>query len=193
MTHFQVLVILPPDSDDPEAGVAELLAPYDENGEWFADGSRWDWWVIGGRWDGEIRGLVWEPVMQTCFLCQGTGTRTDPIVEKMSETEREHFVLTMNGCNGCHGTGMAEAWPTHEGYRSLERNLCTVAEIKQETPPLAFVTPDGVWHETERMGWWGMTIPTENGDAPVAEYDQAWAVVRDTMQSHLVVSVDCHV
>jgi hypothetical protein len=54
MSHFFVCVIVPPETEHIEDKVAELLAPYDENGEWSRNGSRWDWWVIGGRWDGEL-------------------------------------------------------------------------------------------------------------------------------------------
>ena len=46
MSHFATLVIVPSETEDVEARVTELLAPYDENEEWFREGSRWDWWQI---------------------------------------------------------------------------------------------------------------------------------------------------
>ena len=50
MSHAVVLVAIRP-TDDVEAAIAEQMQPFDENGEWFADGSRWDWYQIGGPKD----------------------------------------------------------------------------------------------------------------------------------------------
>lgn len=52
MSHAVVLVAI--DSGDIEKLVEEQMRPFDENGECFADGSRWDWWVIGGRWNNYV-------------------------------------------------------------------------------------------------------------------------------------------
>lgn len=56
---------------------------------------KWDWWGIGGRWTGFLD-PTYDPTkdprnIETCWLCKGTGTRTDMTVA--------------NGCNGCDGTG----------------------------------------------------------------------------------------
>lgn len=59
MSHACVLVAVdvvdPSDRLEVEAAVAFQMQPYDENGEWFADGSRWDWYQIGGRFTGIIK------------------------------------------------------------------------------------------------------------------------------------------
>ena len=49
MSHFSMLVILPPDTnpDNLDTRLTDILKPYDENDEWFREGSRWDWWAIG--------------------------------------------------------------------------------------------------------------------------------------------------
>jgi len=54
MSHANVIVALPgaTPARRVELAVDEQMAPFDENGEWFRDGSRWDWWVIGGRYSG---------------------------------------------------------------------------------------------------------------------------------------------
>jgi hypothetical protein len=56
MSHFVTLVLVDSKTprEDVEDEVHRLLAPYDEDGEWFREGSRWDRWMIGGRFTGWI-------------------------------------------------------------------------------------------------------------------------------------------
>lgn len=44
MSHFATLVIVDRQisREEAEDAVTPLLAPYDENGEWFRENSRWD-------------------------------------------------------------------------------------------------------------------------------------------------------
>ena len=63
MTHFAVLV-LTNEKDDIRAAVDKLLAPYDENGEFFREGSRWDWWEVGGRWRNALLPFDHAPVSE---------------------------------------------------------------------------------------------------------------------------------
>ena len=57
MSHCVCLVILPEGTtpENAEDKAADLLEPYDENGNGTRE-SKWDWWVVGGRWDGWIFG-----------------------------------------------------------------------------------------------------------------------------------------
>lgn len=194
MSHFGVAVVLPKgvskDHSEIEDKVAEQLAPYDEDGAWFADGSRWDWWVIGGRWDGAIRGLEWITYTEDCDLCDATGERPGGR-EQFGDTWYENT----NGCNGCKGTGQKPVWTTDGRYQDLERNVTQVKHAKTEDFA-AFITPEGEWVEMTRMGWWGMEIPDEAGQTKatkVARFDQEWARIREKYPHHLVVGVDCHV
>lgn len=58
MSHFPVAVILeedvPFDRSSVEEALTRVLAPFDEQGEWGAEETKWDWWVLGGRWRGEL-------------------------------------------------------------------------------------------------------------------------------------------
>src|SRR4051812_19255832 len=51
MSHATLLVAIPKTKQIDEA-ISEQMAPFDENGECFADGSRWDWYTVGGRFSG---------------------------------------------------------------------------------------------------------------------------------------------
>lgn len=166
MTHFAVLVLIP-QGEDVQFGVTRRLAPYDENGEWFAEGSRWDWWTIGGRFTGLLDGYDPEkdPLnTEVCDLCDGTGTRTKPVPGK------PEWVPTPGQCNGCRSKGQrikwATAWAQHAG------DILPMAQVNLDLmpfPPSAVVTVDGAWHEEARVGWWGTRGPNESGDEPKEE------------------------
>lgn len=192
MSHFAVVVLTKAAADDRDAVLADverLLAPYDEAGEWFADGSRWDWWQIGGRFTGALDG--YDPGedpenLTACEVCEGTGTRPEWPVETSPE-----WIVECNGCNGCHGQGQHLKWPSewadHAGdiMATLEAHTIGNAFV-----PAAVVTPDGEWHEEGRVGWWGVTIET-------VESPGDWRMcVQRLMEAHAdttAVIVDCHV
>lgn len=192
MSHFPVLVLVEEDASDREAcesKAAELLAPYDENGEWFRDGSRWDWWMVGGRFCGMLDG--YDPVadprnQETCHLCAGTGRR-----ESWPESVTEEWIEQCNGCNGCRGTGTRVVWPTnlapHDGDVMAARD---VDRSKMPYAPVAIVTPDGQWHEEVRVGWFGTEL--ERSESP-----GDWMMVVDKLLEQYrhaaAVVVDCHV
>lgn len=137
MSHFSTWVLIE-DGAEVEPRVTELLAPYD--GEWFADGSRWDWWQLGGRWTGSLDGYDPEtdPAnTETCLICGGTGRRADA---ERFEAESPGWIEWSGGCNGCQGKGIAQSWPTqwadHDGDVQdvayvLERLREPVPEVKQ--------------------------------------------------------------
>lgn len=116
MSHASVLVALSP--EDVTLGIEQAIAfqmePFDENGEWFKDGSRWDWYTVGGRYTGRLSGYDPESDPRnyaTCWLCHGTGTRPDMKVS--------------HGCNGCRGTGTARNFHNadHGGDIQVKKNV----------------------------------------------------------------------
>ena len=187
MSHFPVVVIVP--GDVPEVGEAadRLLAPFDEQGEWSRDGSRWDWYVLGGRWTGALDGYdpTTDPAnIVTCDLCSGTGTRPEWPAECTAE-----WIAECNGCNGCSGNGtrlrwdfvphMGDVWPVSE-----------ITTIPDRFVPNAILTPDGTWHERAVIGMFGMELE-------VKESDGDWlAVVAKLLDEHandIALIIDCHV
>ncbi len=119
--HAEVLI---KHADHVEEQIKAIMEPYreiyfdDEDSEpqgW------WDFYQIGGRWKGEHDPeysqtkdpLHWE----TCWLCAGTGKRTDMVVS--------------DGCNGCGGTGVKLKWPTQWGSHHSD-----IIPVEKVTPKL---------------------------------------------------------
>lgn len=198
MSHFTV-VVFTKDKDNPMQDAERLLAPYDEQGEWFAEGSRWDWYTLGGRWDGAMVKEDPEIVHVPCTLCGSTGTRPrEELITKAPEyaddEKYEEWRKQMNGCNGCSGKGYREEQPRYyAGEGDLDalarRNIVEVSRINEEFYPFAFITPDGMWTEKGRMGWWAMVEGQKEENNWKGQWDQAKADFADC----LAVLVDCHV
>jgi hypothetical protein len=107
MSHASCIVALSPEELSKHGSVEDAVAwqmlPFDENGEWFAEGSRWDWWQVGGRYTGkfapEYDPRTDERNTEQCDLCMGTGTRTLPVPGD------PRWRPTPGQCNGCQGKG----------------------------------------------------------------------------------------
>lgn len=131
MSHSYALVVIPGDTD-PGVAVEDAMRPYSEDIN--ETSGFWDWWSIGGRWTGVLDG--YEPDkdirnIETCWLCHGTGVRSDMAVA--------------NGCNGCRGLGVSVKWPTK--WVSHPGDIATVADvIRAGRMPFTLVTPDGAFH-----------------------------------------------
>lgn len=131
--------------------------------------AKWDWYEVGGRFTGVLDG--YDPTAdpenwETCYLCGGTGQRTDIVVE--------------GGCNGCQGSGRAlkDRWKPHPG------DTRPAAELPPDYTPHAVVTPLGEWYEIPQPGYHGMV------------WEEQWmAQVRELLQlcsDCLATIVDIH-
>lgn len=153
MSHASVIVAIDPsisidDAIAIHAAVARQMEPFDENGEWFSDGSRWDWWAIGGRFSGRILG---KDVI-----------RRRDITE---DTLRDHNIAAAH-----------KLWDAFEkepkkhdafirgyvyGLDEGETREVTVAKyIRRQLSAYAFLK-DRKWLESERLGWFGSSAKTE--------------------------------
>jgi hypothetical protein len=185
MSHFCTLVLIPQGCPEPEKKVAELLAPYSENGEWFADGSRWDWWQIGGRWTGVMSDYRPEDDPEnheSCELCGGCGLRTDEIGNHHREIDPDYK------CNGCDGKGWKVKWPT-QWKTVTEKDVVPVSQVPPEFTSFALVTPDGKWREKGRMLWFATT----EDEVDEAEWETTFRAQLGEWQDSTAVIVDCHV
>lgn len=162
--------------------------------------SKWDWWQIGGRWSGyfdpDYNPEEDESNFETCFVCGGTGMRSDALGQQRRESDPD---FTCNGCGSKPGPpGVTVKWPTHWVQHG---NITTVAHwielieegegdlSRESVIPYAMVTPDGIWHAKGEMGWFGMShdeIDQDDWDSRVKEIAKA-------VPNTLAVIVDCHI
>lgn len=120
MSHASVLVALSPDDlqragGNVEEAVKHQMEPFDENGTWFREGSRWDWWSIGGRYSGRFAPVGYSPTAdpanyEQCHLCNGTGMRNDPLGR---EARQRDPAYTCNGCGNSPWKGRALKFESH--------------------------------------------------------------------------------
>lgn len=70
-------------------------------------------------------------------------------------------------------------------------NRAYVSEVDwEDTIPFAFITPNGKWHETGKMGWWAMVSDEkENSDWETEFKEFVDKLDGDTM----VTVIDCHI
>lgn len=157
MSHACVLVAVdvvnPADRTEVEAAVQFQMEPYDENGEFFADGSRWDWYQIGGRWTGHLSDYNprTDPAnMEVCPICGGTGIRPGGL-EDLGQ-------VWFDNCKGCNGKGKRLSW----SFKPFDGDVLPVKALagKPVEPAHAFLR-NRHWHEAERMGWFGCPTATE--------------------------------
>lgn len=161
MSHASVIVALTPAEIKQYGGIESALdwqmAPFDENGECFRDGSRWDWYQIGGRFTGNLDGYnpYEDPRNQeTCDLCAGTGVRPDGL-----ERFGPDWVKGCNGCNGCQGKGTRVAFQLKQHSGDV-LTVAKVLQIGKFRNAYAFLS-NRHWHEAERLGWFGAPTYTE--------------------------------
>lgn len=148
--------------------------------------SKWDWYQVGGRWSGFL--TEYDPESnpknkQVCFLCGGTGMRTDDLGNKFRETNPEYK------CNGCNGTGIQTKWPTQ--FAPYEGDILPILLVKDDKIPFAIVTPEGEWIEHGDMGWWG--IVTDEKDADTWKSEARTILNKYMDENHSIIVVDCHI
>jgi len=144
--HALTLVIIP-DDGDVEQHVETVMSSRKVKFD-----LRWDWWQIGGRWTGLF--TDYDPDadpknIETCNLCNGTGTRRD--------------MRVANGCNGCAGKGKRAKWSTerakHDG--DVVSTAEALAKLTPERIPHALVAK-GVCSETESWNGKGFVANPEH-------------------------------
>lgn len=182
--HYYALALIPAQDGVVEA-VTKVMGPWcEEDGE--NPNGWWDWWVIGGRWTGHLS--EYDPVndprnWEKCFLCQGTGIRTDWRLKDPTY-----------GCNGCGNKGTdippgmrlkhAPQWVRHEHDTIPVASLLRLyVRAPEKVEPYRFVTPTG---SVGKENWTGQTFLKDE------EYPTKFVAALRAHNDHLAVIVDYH-
>lgn len=197
MSHFFTIVIVPADtkSEEIEAKVQDLLAPYDENLDVTPykkyldneDISRMasfyesdDLSVLAARmedWSGGEGGIDEQGLYelstrntQSKWDWWTIGGRWNGVIRDTPRSDEKGFNFA-------------------EEYRQLDENILPVWRVDHKIHAHAVITPDGKWHEQGRMGWFAV-VHDEKAE-------EVWdAEVVKIIQDHrdcLLVGVDCHI
>lgn len=161
MSHAIVLVAV--DGIDNDASIDTIhgavhrqMEPFDENGEWFKDGSRWDWWVIGGRYDKRLFGVDWIRRRQVSPDAWADFRRRMLIEEyhRAHEEAATHDDQTPEQ----QASWLQFAYGIEPGH-TLEQYLDVHAYLLHFAFPVFL--RDHTWSENGRMGWCGTETATE--------------------------------
>lgn len=156
MSHALVIAALSADQirehDGIEGAIGFQMEPFNENGEWFSDGSRWDYWGIGGRYSGRLLGK------DVCHRRDLTIEAMDAAAESRVREWWPRFQddLAKHGADSsivriCWGsTGNVPVSLEDEIAKAKAKRLSAYAFLK-----------DRRWYEGERMGWFGASARTE--------------------------------
>ena len=157
--HINYLKEVEANHDDEEWLLSKVYTEWeddvDEDGNIYStynpDGI-WDWFQIGARWKGnhdpDYDANNDEEHKETCWLCGGSGKRTDMVVA--------------NGCNGCHGSGISQKWPTQ--WKPHDTDICPL-EFARKDLTAAYLIVDGTLYATEV--WNGFTFEDGGFDGKV--------------------------
>lgn len=169
--------------EDVAAAIETQMKPFDESGEMFQDGSRWDWYQIGGRWSYSLvakegaegvlgsAGLGGPPHPENiperaCDGCRKKDLDLDAMVELQaararrtwSAWEAEEKAKRDNEFMRKHIYGLTDADKDEQSYVAR-----LTAEARKAPACGAAFLCNHEWHEKGRMGWWGCETKTESG------------------------------
>lgn len=148
MSHASVIVAIPADrANDVESAVEWEMMPFDENGQWFRDGSRWDWYVVGGRYSGKFHGqdIMRVELIDTARLMDDKRQRLIETYQKAAADTKQHRMFI---------------YDVDPDETALDEFLAANLDGVAFPASYAFLQ-NRYWHEAERLGWFGTSALTE--------------------------------
>lgn len=156
MSHALCLVSIDAPCPYIQSAVKQAMQPFDENDEWFKHGSRWDWWQIGGRYSNCLP----KPIIQIKEL----KAKIDEFARKRAEELWKEFQAASEIMKPFWKIPEGETWDSY-----IERHS------KNKLTAHAFLR-SGIWHENERLGFFGCTAKSE---CQIAGRDEGKCLVGD--------------
>lgn len=154
--------------------------------------SKWDWYMIGGRWSNSLKlkganELVDSGYAQSLDFSKDFKSAEyykhiwDKVVRGIEVKEFiENDILFINRVYD--KKKLLEEYKTKNKFVSLNSQFQTYA----------VVTPDGEWHETGEMGWFGCSFATQKEEEQWAKeyYKYIELAIK---HNYYVTMVDCHI
>ena len=169
----------------------------DENGNilsTYNPNSKWDWWMVGGRFSGllpiipsAVEGYHGADCVDNAFV------RHVKWHVPLDKQEKQEYIKWWSiNIEGAPGEKDVHFFYNPEYYKKRYRDAETYIKTKETFCCHAVVTPDGVWHEPSKMGWFACT---DGNPFDELEWDLHFKErFIDTAEFDWVATiVDCHI
>lgn len=203
MSHFTVAVFTKTGTYDE---LDKLLAPYneeleveeyfDEDGEktTYNPNSKWDWWSIGGRWLGMLMLKKGKTGIKGKSGAFGNKAEDDEY-DSCRVSDIDFAAMKRRAFEKLTPFAECEArkWYKKEYFDKLYPTEQVYIDAKTEFNTYSVVTPDGKWHSSGDMGWFGCSseTPEEKHSFQKSYYD---AFIQPAIDNDWYITiVDCHI
>ena len=169
-------------------------------GYWENPNAKWDWWKIGGRWSNMLLLRSGEQVnvaqIKDIFFieqeqCEGVTVEIEGMPVPIDLAPKfqigvaeasQQWEMAIAGKNLYKPEYYMKRYVNKQGF------LREMLSIKT----YAVLTPDGTWHASGEMGWFGISSesPEEARHFSNSYYD---AFIKSADPEHFLVIVDCHI
>lgn len=128
--------------------VAFQMMPFDENGDWFADGSRWDWYQIGGRYSGKFfgRDIIRREELTDDKMLEYNLQLANKLWNDYQNEKRKDDSFIRGYVYGLKDNDNLET--IRKRYSKLKINAYAFLQNRR-------------WYENGRLGWFGGNAKTE--------------------------------
>lgn len=164
----------------------------DKDGNLFSTSNpkaRWDSWQEGGRWENFLKLKNGERASSAKLKDIDFGIDQDEYKQLLRfwDIVVEHAPLAPG-----EERNMPLFYYKEEVYREIYKDRETFAKEHAGFATYAVVTPNGVWQEKGRMGWWGMDNSTPlQGRLWSKNYYQNF--IENENEEMICTIVDCHI
>lgn len=214
--HYHTEIIMPP-TDDIEATIAQIMAPFDENREDEDDVSShkfWDWYVIGGRWSGhklmailgqeridEFHKTLSDKRITVSSLTMGKQTLNPPEqAELVDRLWNEAFPESpMKRCPlfDNYNDNYGDVLPVSEMPRSLAVSTVIIAGPSWDEKKIAadLLLHESIWNGVnhQKTAWDGtLGAALTDHAAKLENYKEEYRAKHMVQPDWLVVTVDYH-
>ena len=211
--HYHLEIVMPP-TDDVDAAVKEILAPFDENDGTDRSHAFWDYWVIGGRWGGAKLMAAFEQTRLDEFYARlkdakvtvsglqfgkqtlSPGGQEETVDRLWNETFPESPVKVcpvFDNYKGSYGDVMRLG--DYPAALTCVHVIVAALDYKGEKLEAVFMCRDSIWngvmHQDTR---WDKTLSgaLRDNTEKMKHYQPEYAARRTPDDDWLVVTVDYH-
>ena len=172
----------------------------DADGNWtstYNPKSKWDWYSIGGRWGGMLKmprdkvPAEWLEYMKDNDEYWETDSAPIGCIDFSPDKDvyDEHYKWWVENVDDPDAEW--NEFYRKEYYASYYKNAEDYATRCAQFSTFAVVTPDGVWHERGRMGWFACVDDTPEDSA---DWDANYhKFIEEAEPEDIMTIVDCHI